>query len=304
MNKHFLIAIILGVVVFGTLFLLNRKPKEETPAPVVTAPAKLKVSASFYPLAFFAREVGGDKVEVVTVVPQSVEPHDFEPTARELSQVYDSKIFVYNGVNLDPWASQIKNDVEAQGVKTIDMSTYVNVQRNDPHFWLDPNRAKFIVSTLRDQFTQLDSSNSSYYKERAQNLDIKLSTLSLEYENGLALCSQRSIITSHDAFGYLAARYTINVNAITGIDPEGEPDPKRLAELSQLVKSTGIKYIFTETLVSPRVAESLASETGASVLVFNPIEGLTVEEVNRGDNYFTIMQQNLQNLKTALQCTI
>lgn len=272
----------------------------------------IKVTASFYPLAEFAKQVGGDLVEVVNITPAGIEPHDFEPTPKDVAALFSSKVFIFNGTGFDPWAEKLKPDLEQKGVRTIDMSEYVDLiaseenpeeaEELDPHFWLDPVLAQKQIEGIRDALVRVDPSSSSEYTNNATRYIEQLSILDDKYKNGLASCEIRDAVASHAAFGYLAKRYNINVISIAGISPEEEPSPKRMAEIAQLAKQKNIKHIFFETLVSPKLSETIAREIGAETLVFNPLEGLTNEEVATGEDYISVMEKNLANLRKALLC--
>jgi len=310
--------IIVGTIVLLSIFviILYNIPEKNNSDQFSTP---IKVTASFYPLAEFAKQVGGDRVEVVNIIPTGVEPHDFEPSPKDIATIFSSKVFIFNGVGFDPWAEKLKFDLEQKGVKTINMSEYVDLitseekhedeenheeeaEELDPHFWLDPVIAKKEVEIIRDVLISIDPEGSIEYINNAARYMEELTALDEKYKNGLASCEIRDAVASHAAFGYLAKRYNINIISIAGLSPEEEPSPKRMAEIAQLAKQKDIKYIFFETLVSPKLSETIAREIGAETLVFNPIEGLTKEEVEAGENYISIMEKNLANLRKALRC--
>ena len=149
---------------------------------------------------------------------------------------------------------------------------------------------------------KIDPQNMAYYTDRSSQLKLKLDELDMMYKQGLSSCQRRDIVTAHVAFGYLAEAYGLNQIAIAGLSPDEEPSPAKLAEVAQFVKVRQIKYIFFESLVSPKLAETIASETGTKTLVLNPLEGLTPEDLASGKNYLTVMKDNLANLKVALEC--
>ena len=302
MKKLIIIGTIILVGIVAIVFYGAQKNKSEQTSTTI------KVMASFYPLAEFAKQVGGDRVEVVNITPAGAEPHDFEPTPKDVAALFSSKVFIFNGTGFDPWAEKLKPDLEQKGVRTIDMSEHVDLiaseekheneenpeeaEELDPHFWLDPVLAQKEVEVIRDALVRVDPSNNSEYTNNAAHYIEQLSILNDKYKNGLASCEIRDAVASHAAFGYLAKRYNINVVSIAGISPEEEPSPKRMAEISQLAKQKNIKYIFFETLVSPKLSETIAREIGAETLVFNPLEGLTNEEIGTGENYISVMEKN------------
>jgi len=280
----------------------------------------LSVAASFYPLAYIAEQVGGDNVSVTQITPGGVEPHDYDPAPEQLKAVYDAKVFLMHGAGLDDWGEKIRDELTEKGVIMVRMTDEIELMddvndgddmehpspkdehASDPHIWLDPVLMKEEAIIIRDAFIAADAGNQDIYMKNAEAFMKTLSDLDAEFRAGLSDCAVDDIVTSHDAFRYMAKQYGFGTLAIAGLDPEEEPTPKRLAELSDFAKAAQIKYIFFEELVSPKLAQTLADEIGAEVLVLNPIEGLTDENVENGDDYVTLMRQNLRNLQIALQC--
>lgn len=274
---------------------------------------KLQIAASIYPLVFFAEQVGGDLVEVTALVPQGLEPHDYEPSPNDLKALYDAELVVYNGAALEPWMEDLEPELMGSDVELFEAASYVELiplsdEENsewDPHIWLDPIRAKLIVESLASTMAGLDSENAETYQNNAKVVMTELDKLNEDFTMELALmsCSAREFVTAHEAFAYLAERYGLTMISISGINPQDEPSIKDLEEISKVVEEHGITSIYTETLVSSAYAETIAKETGASLLVLNPLEGLTAEDVSAGENYFTIMKRNFGNLKTGFVCS-
>jgi zinc transport system substrate-binding protein len=302
--KQIIGIVLLGIVLSGAIVLgLTRNGKQQTHD-------KLSVTATYYPLYDFARQVGGDKVEVTNITPAGSEPHDYEATPQQLAQAQDSKVFVYNGGHMEPWASNFLKDYKHEAIKAsnnIDLASVADEENpsesiKDPHFWLDPVLAQTIIDNIRDGLSKADPSHKDYFAAQATAYKAKLATLDQDYKKGLATCATRSVISSHEAFGYLAKRYNLDVSAIAGISTEEEPSPAKLAELATLIRDKHIQYVFFETLASPTLAETLAKETGAKTTVFDPIEGLSDEDQAQGKDYISIQQDNLRQLRTALAC--
>ncbi len=296
----FIVGLIVGLVLIGIL-VSSRRPTIQS--------NKLSVVASFYPIAHFAQQVGGDKISVTNITPASTEPHDFEPTARDLIRISQAKLFIYNGNNVDSWGDKVKSDIVARGGTVIKMSDALTSLPSseesgqlDPHFWLDPILAQQEITVIRDRLVKIDPTNAGTYQHNAQAYIDQLTALDQSYRTGLANCQLHDIVTSHAAFGYLAQRYGFTQIPIAGISPDQEPSPQKLAAIAHLVKQKNIHYIFFETLVSPKLSETIASETGAQTLSFNPLEGLTDQEIAAGKTYLTEMQTNLTHLRTALLC--
>lgn len=267
---------------------------------------KITVTASYYPLYDFVKNIGKNKVEVVNITPAGSEPHDFEPSAKQLAFAYNSNVFIYNGAYLEPWADDFLKDYKNTTVKSSNNISLIKLEENsnlyDPHFWLDPVAAIKIVDNILAGLIKASPENESYFTNNANAYKDKLTTLDKSFKEGLSSCQTDTAIISHEAFSYLSKQYKINLVSISGIDPSVEPDASKLAEISDLVKSKGIKYIFFESLVSPKLAETIASETGAKTAVLDPIEGFSEEDQQKGDDYINVQQRNLQNLKTALEC--
>ena len=272
---------------------------------------KLVVAASFYPMADFARQIGGDKIVVTTLVKPGTEPHDFEPSPRDVSDIYKAKVFIYNGAGLEKWADRMQADLTAHGVRVLRASDGMqlrtisedNQSASDPHVWLDPVRAEQQAKAITGSLMQADPANSAYYQQREQQFIEKLQALDTAFRSGLASCQQRSIIASHESLGYIADRYNLQVEAIAGLSPDDEPSPQQLATIAASVKAKQLHYIFFESLVSPKLADTIAHEVGIGTLQFNPLEGLTPQELQQGENYLSVQYQNLQNLRRALDCT-
>lgn len=289
-----------AVVIVALVAIIRNQPAQTTD--------KVTVTASFYPLYDFAKLVGGSHVTVTNVTPAGAEPHDYEPSPRTLTAAQQSAVFIYNGGTLEPWATKFLHDythvaVRASDHITLESGTSEDEEHTqDPHFWLDPFLAQQIVRNIRDGLVKADPSHATDYKHNAAVAIAKLQQLDRDFATGLKTCDQRTIITSHQAFGYLAKRYNIHVEAISGVSPDQEPSAASLASLTTLARQQNIHYIFFESLVSPRLADTIAREVGAQTLVFDPLEGLTNEEQSNGKNYFNIQRENLANLRTALTC--
>jgi zinc transport system substrate-binding protein len=283
------------------------RPNQAVPA---TA-GKLKVVASVYPVYEFARQVGGDRIELTMLVPPGAEPHDWEPTAREMVAIKSAKLFLYHGAgfeNIDKLLTK-----EALGAtQAVAVSDGIPVIKGDDdhdhhgghadsHIWLDPVLAQREVATIAAALEAADPQNAAHYRQNADRFSKELAALDGEYRSGLENLPGRTIVTSHAAFGYLTKRYNLEQMPIMGLSPDSEPTPERLAAIVRFCRQHNVKYIFFETIVNPRLAETLAKETGARLLVLNPLENLTEAEVKQGKNYLVIMRENLTNLRQALQ---
>lgn len=292
---------IIVIIIFGlaAAAAFASRSRVNRPAP---SSNKISVTASFYPLAYLAEQVGGDRVQVQSITSNGTEPHDFEPTPQDIITLRSSRVFFYNGNGVDAWADRVQPELTSAGVKVVAASQAVSLIQEDPHIWLDPIRARQIAELVRDTLIVVDPSGTDYYRVRFIELSGRLTVLDADYTKNLANCATRDVVVSHDAFNYVAERYRLNLYPIAGLSPEAEPSAKRLSELAQLVREKKIKTIFFESLVPSYLAETLAKETGATTDVLNPIEGLTGNDVAAGKNYETIMRDNLNALSKAMIC--
>jgi zinc transport system substrate-binding protein len=271
---------------------------------------KLQVTASFYPYYFFASQIGGDKANVTNLTPAGAEPHDYEPSAGDIVRIDSSQLLILNG-QVEPWGAKIQSDLKGKstvvliaglGLFTQKVTDEEGVTAIDPHVWLSPTRAKVQVKAILNEFIQLDPQNKDYYTANATTLLTALDKIDSDYKAGLASCQKKDIVTSHAAFGYMASDYGLTQIPIAGLSPDAEPSLQEMANITNFVKANGIKYIFFESLVSPKLSQTIANATGAQTLVLDPLEGLTPNAIAQGQNYLTVMEQNLHNLEVALEC--
>jgi zinc transport system substrate-binding protein len=306
----------ISIILFWCLFIIGMFfiPRDNDN----NGPDKIKITTSFYPVYFLSKEIAGDKADVFNITPAGAEPHDYEPKAQDMARMEDSKMIVINGGGLEAWADNAKTNLKDGAIMVVAGEGLFSESEHekdghegkdehghegtDPHIWLDPVLVKEMANRILDGFIQIDPTNENYYKANTEDLILRLENLDNEYTKGLADCKSRDIITSHSAFGYLAAAYGLNQVSVAGLSPDEEPSVQQLAEVSEFAKDNNIKYIFFESLISPKLSETIATEVGAKTLVLNPIEGLSDQEILQGKDYFSEMQNNLTNLKTALEC--
>jgi zinc transport system substrate-binding protein len=257
---------------------------------------RTQVVAGFYPLAFAAAEVGGDDVEVTNLTPPGAEPHDAELSARDVERVRDADLVLYLGQGFQPALEDAAEDDDS----AVDLLGGLDLREGDegedardPHVWLDPVRFAEVVERIGAELRD---------EAAAGQLVSRLRALDADFRTGLADCERSELVTAHDAFGYFGERYGLEVIPITGISPEVEPSPQDLAEISDLVAERGVTTVFVEPLLSPEIGETVAREAGAETAVLNPLEGLTEEELEHGEDYFTVMRANLDALREGLGC--
>ncbi|MFI6326248.1 metal ABC transporter substrate-binding protein [Nonomuraea sp. NPDC050556] len=267
------------------------------------ANAAPKVTAAFYPLQWLTEQVAGPDIKVTGLTAPGVEPHDIELSAQQVATLQDSSLTVYiKGLQpaVDEAVGQQQEDKSfdaASAVKTLQATTPDEHAAYDPHLWLDPARLATVATELGKRLGAADPDHAQAYEQRAAETTKALTTLDQEMAKGLSSCSSKTMVTSHEAFGYLADRYHLKQVGIT-LDPETEPSPARIAEVAKLAMSERVTTIFTESLVSPKVAEVLAKEVGARTAVLDPLESKPAH----GD-YLSEMRQNLKTIRTALGCS-
>ena len=248
------------------------------------------IVAAFYPLAFAAGQVAGLDADVVNLTPPGAEPHDLELSPRDVGRVRDAALAVYAGDGFQPAVQQA---VEGRSGPSVDVLAHAGAVGDDPHVWLDPVR---FATVAREIASALGTPTA------ADDLVARLDALDDEYRRGLARCVRREVVTSHAAFGYLAARYGLVQVPLVGLQPEAEPGPREVERLVDEVRATGATTVFSEPLASPALADAVAREAGVATAVLDPLEGLTAAEADTGADYFSVMEKNLDVLRTALGC--
>ena len=266
---------------------------------------KVKVMTSFYTMYDFAKKIGEDKVTITNMVPAGTEPHDWEPSAVDIRKMEDADVFIYNGAGMEHWAEDILKTLDNKKLITVEASKGVTLikeeKENDPHVWLDPENAKIEMKNIKDALVEADEKNAEYYTQNYEAYEKKLDELNQEFKDTLSQLENKDIIVAHEAFGYLCKAYGLNQVAIEGLMPDSEPDPAKMEEIIQFAKKKKINTIFFEELVSPKVAKTIAKELGAKTEVLNPLEGLSDEQIESGEDYFSVMRTNLQQIKDALE---
>jgi zinc transport system substrate-binding protein len=251
-----------------------------------------EVAASFYPLAYAARQVGGPGLDVRNLTPPGAEPHDLEVSASDVRTLHDARLVLLLGHGFQPQLERAAG-TGPRVIRLLDTPGLHRRAHDDPHAWLDPLRYALMVRRIAAALGRPTA---------GAGLQTRLADLDAAYRRGLAHCTHREIVTSHEAFAYLGQRYGLRQVAITGISPEAEPTPQQLRRVIQAIRRTHATTVYTETLVSPRLARTVARETGAATAVLNPIEGLTRAEQGRGEDYFSLMRRNLAQLRKGLGC--
>ncbi|MEV0380222.1 metal ABC transporter substrate-binding protein [Nonomuraea sp. NPDC050643] len=296
-----------GLLAGATLLTLTACGSGAAETATPSGAGRPEVVAAFYPLQWLTEQVGGPDAQVSVLTAPGVEPHDLELGIQQVTDIRNAALTVYvKGVQpaVDDAVSEETSFDAATAVTTLPAGEHGHEEEEpgheevayDTHIWLDPSRLATVATKLADRLATADPAHAQGYKDRAATTAATLGTLDQEFTKGLASCKTKTLVTAHEAFGYLADRYKLKQVGIT-LDPDTEPSPTRISEVAKLAKAEGVTTIFTESLVSPKVAEVLASQVGAKTAVLDPLES------KPSGDYLSAMRDNLKTLQTALGCT-
>ena len=313
--------LLLGTVVLSVLLTAcGGQEKKEA-----SSNEKIQVMTTFYPMYEFTKQVVGDKGDVELLIPAGTEPHDFEPSAKDLAKISDSDVFVYNSPELETWTDNLTDTIDTKQTEIIQASKDIKLMEGtehdheeahdhdtqeheehghshelDPHVWLDPALAIKEVETIRDQLSKKYPDDKAAFEKNAASYIDELKKLDEEFQTAFKDAKNKTFVTQHAAFGYLANQYGLTQEAITGISPDQEPSPSRLSELKHYVDDNQVKVIYFEENASSKVAETLSKETGVKLEVLNPLESLTDKQIKDGEDYLSVMRENLAALKESV----
>lgn len=313
--------IVVGVLCAGGVWYAGKQRDEKEEK---ITENRVQVVATFFPLADFAKTVGGSKADVMQIAPDGVEVHEYEPSPQDIATLLSADVVLINGGGVDAWAEDLIPDAEAAGVAVVRMSDVVpflersaeqeednheegedvhgHESGTDPHAWLDLARAQEMVRAIGRALIAQDAKHVDEYTKNANALRKNLEELDQRFQSTLATCQSRTIFAAHDAFSYWGLRYNVDVHAVSGISPDAEPSVQDLAGIIREAKALRINTIFFESPASTALATVIASEIGAVVDVLNPLESRTQEQIVSGATYLTIMEENLNALSKALTC--
>ena len=313
--------LLLGTVVLSVLLTAcGGQEKKEA-----SSNEKIQVMTTFYPMYEFTKQVVGDKGDVELLIPAGTEPHDFEPSAKDLARISDSDVFVYNSPELETWTDNLTDTIDTKQTEIIQASKDIKLMEGtehdheeahdhdtqeheehghshelDPHVWLDPALAIKEVETIRNQLSKKYPDDKAAFEKNAASYIDELKKLDEEFQTAFKDAKNKTFVTQHAAFGYLANQYGLTQEAIAGISPDQEPSPSRLSELKHYVDDNQVKVIYFEENASSKVAETLSKETGVKLEVLNPLESLTDKQIKDGEDYLSVMRENLAALKESV----
>ncbi|MEG0284718.1 MULTISPECIES: metal ABC transporter substrate-binding protein [Vagococcus] len=281
---------------------------------------KLEIVTSFYPMYEFTKQVTKDKANVSMLIDGGVETHDYEPSAKDMAKIQNADVFIYNSNEMETWVEAVLKNIDTSKVKVIEASKGIELLGGeeeqadhddhdhedghshvyDPHVWLDPVLAKKEVETISEGIMSVDKENSDYYKKNTEDYGNQLTELHESYVSTLKDAKNRKFVTQHTAFSYLAHEYDLEQVAISGLSPDQEPTPKELKGIQDLVKDENIQVIYTESSASEKIAKTISDATGAKLAVLNPMESVSKENRQKGEDYISIMKANLEALSLSI----
>lgn len=311
MKRWIFFLVLGGILLLGGVFVFRHRGTNIESGDT----GKISIVTTLFPLYDFAREVGGDRVDVMLLLPPGVESHAFEPTPNDIVSIDSADVFVFTGKIMEPWVEDIVSGARDRGVRIVDASDGIALHPGvphdtdepvgslDPHIWLDFENDQKIADAIAGALSEADPANAVRYRDNAESYKKRLLALDALYRESLARCAVRTLVYGgHYAFGYLADRYGLDSVSAQGLSPDAEPSARDLATLVDQVRDDSIKYIFYEELSSPKIAETIAKETGAQLLLLNAAHNISKEDVSRNVSFLSLMEENRKNLMEGLEC--
>lgn len=306
---------VIAAIVIGMSFFSPKPQKKEG-----TTEAKAVVSVSTFSLYEVATAVAGDAMDVRSIVPLGSDAHMFSPNPTQVAEISSGTFFIFNGAGFETWAESLKNTLP-KTTQIVDMSQHVAMQKSeeeheeghddheehqhgayDPHYWLDIDNMIKMTQTLDGEFSKRLPSKAEIFHGNAATYIGELQKLKAEYAKGLAECKNRTLVSNHDAFGYLAHSNKLENVSVIGLSSDEQPSAKNIADIITVVKEHGVKTIFFEEMINDNVSQTIARETGAKAVPLQPLENISQDELKSHQTYLTIMRENLKKLREAMEC--
>lgn len=308
-----IMSILVALIILSSCSSGNVKPES----------GKITVYTSFYTMYDFTMKIGGDKVNVINMVPAGMEPHEWEPSPKDIAGLSKASLFIYSGAGMESWAGKVLESINNDNLIAVETSKQIPLEKSehshehegteqdeegshdsheyDPHVWLNPMYAKIQMKAIKDALVQADPENSRYYEENFNYYAEKLDQLDKKYKEAASSFSRKEIVVSHAAYGYLCSAYGLEQLALEGTASGSEPDSGTMGKIIDFVTEHDVKVIFYDGFSSSKVADQVARETGARTAVLNPLEGISDDDLKAGKDYFSVMEENLKALSDALQ---
>ncbi len=272
---------------------------------IKTSENKINVVVSFNPMKELTEAIAKDKAKITVMIPKGVEAHDFEPKPKDMAALNDCKIFIYNGLGMEPWAENALKTINNSNLITVEASKGCNLIENkkeeeikehgqyDPHLWLSLKEAKVEANNIKEALIKADSENKDFYEKNFKEFSDNLDKLQNEYENKFKEIKNRNFVTGHAAFAYLCRDFKLEQNSVEDVFAEGEATTAKMKELVDYCKENNIKTIFMEEMASPKVSETIAKEVGGKIEVINTLES--------EGNYIETMKENYDKIYNSLK---
>jgi zinc transport system substrate-binding protein len=312
---------IAAVIIITAVVMTSTNVSQQTNQPTATSTSKLKVIASFFPMYEFTKNIAGDKADVSVFIPIGEESHGWEPPTQQIQEVQNAQLFIYNGAGMEAFIPQFistgnfpnttfvrasqgieMQNADVQNMAPDEAKPVIEQGVKDPHVWNDPMFAQQEIRNIVNAMEKSDPVNARYYENNANAYIAKLTKLDQDIKSGLSNCKTHTFVSFHNAFNYFSQRYGLTDIWIYVIAPESELAPQDMEKVINIVKANNVKIIFSEDLVDPRLADTLATEVGAQTRVLSPLEGINDTEQKGGITFLDKWYQNLDNLKVALEC--
>lgn len=300
--------LITPLLLISTMLLFTACGSKKVQPDIAKTQSKVKVVVTFNAMRELAAAVGKDKVDIITIIPDGTEPHDFEPKAKDLESLSNAKIFIYNGFGMESWVDKVLESVDNKSLISVEASKSSKPIENtdadekqehgqyDPHLWISLKGAEVEAKNIKDALVKVDSSNKSYYEKNFNDFKLQLDDLYNQYNKKFLAVSNKSFVTGHAAFAYLCRDFGLSQNSVENVFAEGEPSAKKLKELTDYCRKNKIKTIFVEDMVSTKVSDALAKEVGAKVEKIN-----TIESKEENKDYIQSMRENLDLIYSSLK---
>lgn len=295
------------------------------------AEGKVKVVATIFPVYDFAKRIGGDHVSVKMLIPAGTEPHEWEPSTNDMLMLEEADLFVYSGAGMEPWAEDVLGSVQNKDLVALEASKGIALLKTeevhdmeddheddhedehdedghehhhgmyDPHVWLSPKNAEAEMEAIAEALIAIDEENADYYRKNLEEAKKSCEELDSAFREGLKPYEGGYVVVAHEAYGYLCREYGLKQIGIEGVSADQEPDAARMREIIDKVGEYGIKCIFFEELVDPKVAQTIADEAGCRTMALSPLDGLSKDDIDAGRDYFSVMKDNLKALVSSFE---